>query len=95
MGDLSTPSQLHSNYGRRGKFQIFDIAKIIYWGCIWANYLTQMYADQFWASIYPMGELSTPSHLNCILIIGEGEISNFWYNKNHILALHLAQIDDP
>ena len=35
MDDLSTPSQLYSNYGRRGKFQIFGMAKIIYWRCIW------------------------------------------------------------
>ena len=38
MSDLLTPSQLHSNYGRRGdKLQIFDIAKFISGCCIWPN----------------------------------------------------------
>ena len=42
----------------------------------------------------PCGRPFNPLSI-AFLLWEKGEISNFWYSKNHILALHFGQLDDP
>ena len=94
MGNLSTPSQLHSNYGRMGKFDIFGIAKIIFWRYIWPDQMTHRQTDdQFWASICLQATFQPP--LNCILIIGERGNFKFLVQQKLYIGATFGPIRSP